>query len=317
MDVSKPPLELSMLADAVSDGVILFDEHDRVVFVNRAARALLELDDEHGVLGLSSHNVFMGHLRASGDALSRMRTGDEVRVRAGGQSDDDFAARFVQFPLRAGTGAAAGYVAQEPPTAIVIRDRRAVARLRRLEDARIELREDRGGGSELLGPHEILRTLGRELRRAARDHEPLAVVVVSAPQGLDLATFDAWLTGTLRGPDRAGRLQTRAPVNTLRAGGAPPLRVVDETVDLNQDRLWACVSLPTTNETGAYAVALRLAALAREAGIREVEAGVATYVPSAEDDDDQDAVPSPVALLRRAVDRLRAADGDGDIHVAA
>lgn len=290
-----PPLELCMLADAVGDGVILFDEHDRVVFVNRAARQLLQLSGPQPLRGLSSHNVFMGQLRASGDALGRMRTGDEVPVRGPSGDEEVFVARYVQFPARPGTGIEAGLMAQEPPTAIVFRDRRAARKLRRIEDASVAL--DRPAG-ELLGYRETLRVIAKEIRRASRDREPLSVVVVAVPAGPTQFVFGDWLTASLRGPDRAGHLESAPAANgdetTASLGPA-----ASEPLELDAARAWACVVLPETGETGAHAVALRLSTRAREAGLERVDVGVASCSPA-----DDPTRRTALALLRSAVDDL-------------
>lgn len=296
---------IEMLADAVDAGVVLFDAHDRVAFVNPAACELLGVPAER-VMGLSSHNVFVGFLRARPDELARLRTGEHVAVSAGEHDPQAFDARFVTFPARAGQGEEAGFFGQAPPTAIVLSDRRPARRLRRLEDARARLAVLSDGHRErhLLRHRQILHSVLREMNRARRDHDPTSVVVVSAARETSDDCFADWLTATLRAPDRAGELEDAPPV--------PAERDLLDALDvrlafgLPEDRRVGVVLLPGTNETGAHAVALRLTSMARDFGIESAAVGVGTWRSGAVGEE----IPADEAahrLLARAFD-------DGDIE---
>ena len=258
MPLSLEPTSLQILCDAITDGVIMTDGADRVCFVNEAACRLLGTSAED-LMGLSSHNVFLSHLKATPAVLPRLRAGEVVTC---GGSGDDPEALQVQRCALPQVDAHRAPLSEEVPTAILVRDRRPAQRLRELEDVMVgrpALRLRSNGHPPCYGHTEIMRALEREVARAHRDGEPLSIVVVQCALDANKADLAELLSSTLRGSDHAGVMQT--------GSGA---------VQLDPYAQWGMVVLPAVGEAGARAVEIRLRALAAGLDVGEARFGTAT-----------------------------------------
>jgi hypothetical protein len=212
-----------------------------------------------GLLGLSSHNVFVGHLGARPSVLTLLRAGEVVTCDGSDGTGDAFRVQRIHLP-RQGPDADPS----EAPTALVIRDLRLSNALRRVEDALMRVHVQEGfvrrapeDTTAVLGHFEVLRYLSREVRRSRRDGQQLAVVLTAVPRGAALPAVGERLLAGLRGADRVGLLRP----GTL-GGDAPPTDVTTTSLDFPFEAgcHWFLLVLPCTPTTGAHALVMRLRA---------------------------------------------------------
>ncbi len=276
MPFALEPTSLRILCNALGDGVILFDGEDRCTFVNDAACRLLATEYE-GIRGLSCHNVLMGHLGSKPNMVSRLRAGEVVTCDGPDGLPEAIRAQRVNLvPVDGQVG--------EAPTAIVLQNLRVGQALRRVEDAlmRVHIQdslvaprsEDRPG---LLAHYDVLRYLAHEVRRSHRDGQELSTMLMSVPLGGSPEHLGNNLARTLRGSDRAGRLQAW-DLDECATGQDVTVASLDVALD---DRFWWFLAvLPGTATTGAHALVMRLRArLGGEGAVPKLAFGVATLKP--------------------------------------
>lgn len=271
------PLELGttalqILADALRDGVVVFDENERACFANAAAYRLL-CTTEADLLGASFERV-AGVLVAAEEQRARLRAGESIRCES---------SSTLQVPVRAAwVRLAAAAPGSPPPSALVLHDASLGVALRRVEDVLLatvptdEPAANDGGRrrSRLLDHLEIVRYLAREVRTSRRSGDPVSVAVLAVPATASAEHVGGLVARMLRGADRVGRLMP-----SLTEGIARPTEVTAVAFDVALDPAWHwfLVVLPDTPATGAHAAALRLSAqLAGDGGLEAVRVGTST-----------------------------------------
>ena len=266
---------LQIVCDAIDDGVLIFDESDRVVFCNAAACRYFGVRSS-ALIGKSIHTVVTRFLQISSDHATLLFVGETVQCPGITDEVDGFEVKCLRLPSQRPMEQSKVGVLQETPMAMILRDRTRAKRLREMEDA-ASASSGRWGseGGGVLAHRAILQLLSCETRRANRDGEKLSVVLVKAPLGLTYEARDAWISPVLRSADRVGSLAVAREVG---GAGLDPgeVTIAALAVPLHPEFSWSLVVLPYAGETGAHAVALRIRARAPAEIARSVFVGVST-----------------------------------------
>ncbi len=266
---------LQIVCDAIDDGVLIFDESDRVVFCNAAACRYLGVRSRV-LIGKSSHTIITRFLDINRDDATLLFAGETVSCPGTTDEVDGCDVKCLRLPSQRQTERSVVDRLQETPTAMILRDRTRAKQLRAMEDAASGSSGRWGSAADLVLDHRaILQFLSHETRRANRDGEKLSAVLVKAPLGLTYETRDAWISPVLRSTDRVGALAVAREIG--RAGLDPgEVTIAALAVPLHPEFSWSLVVLPYAGETGAHAVALRIRARAPAEIARSVFVGVGT-----------------------------------------
>ncbi len=268
-----------ILCDAISDGVILIDENDRVTFVNDAAEALLMVS-RRDLKGISAHGLMTECFGATATRLPRLRAGEHITcdgpARRGQHRPGAFQVCRLLLPVAApcSTG--------DRPTAFIIRDMRPAQNLRTAERALDEALgrtsvPDPHSSTPSFGQAQLLQMLATETRNARGSATQLSAVLMQAPNRLDRDEVAELLDIGLRDSDRASML--RAPL-----AGTDFFETTSETKStetnilalLGPESHWALFVLPETSSSGAAALMMRLRSLAANNKLRNIAFGSAT-----------------------------------------
>jgi hypothetical protein len=290
---------MQIVCDAIDDGVLIFDESDRVAFCNAAACRHLGVRAP-ALLGKTSHTVVTRFLQIPRDKATLLFAGETVNCPGAAGEVDGFDVKCLRLPSQRPGGSVPADRLQETPTAMVLRDRSRAKQLRAMEDAASGSSGQWGRGADPVLDHRaILQFLSHETRRANRDGEKLSAVLVKAPLGLTYEARDAWISPVLRSTDRLGAL---AVARVVGDAGLDPREVTIAAlaVPLHPEFSWNLVVLPFAGETGAHAVALRIRARAPAEIARSVFVGVSSLCLRRADWVVADGFDTAESLLERA-----------------
>lgn len=290
---------LQIVCDAIDDGVLIFDEQDRVTFCNAAASRCLGVRAS-SLIGKSCHTIVTHFLQIAPDDTTLLFVGETVNCPGTTDEADGFEVQCLRLPLQRPVEVSPVGRLQETPTAMILRDRTRAKRLREMEDE-VTRSSSRWGvqSGEALNHRAILQFLSRETRRANRDGEKLSAILVKAPLPLTYESRDAWISPVLRSSDRLGSLTVAREIG---AGDLDPgeVTIAALAVPLHPEFSWNLIVLPYAGETGAHAVALRIRARAPAEIARSVFVGVSSLSLRRSNWSEADTFDTAEDLLERA-----------------
>jgi hypothetical protein len=296
------PLAVKILADALSDGVVVLDALGEVAYGNQQACRLLGADCDW-IIGLPQQQLVRGYLGVSSTEFERVCAGEDIFCDAPVEGDfEALRLRRVYWPTPGG----------EPISALVIQDVRPTQQYRAAQETLARLRgEDMNrerSDVPLDGPA-ILRRLAGESRRARAHGEPLGVIVASGPAGRN---FERWLSAgasILGGRIRVGSLEinwgcaTPCEARSMMSDEErmEQTQVLPPTIS-ERHRQHALVVAPGLSLTECAALAKRLSAAADHLRLDGFAFGTAAMRPGACGSQD-----NPRALLAWAWEELQMA----------